>query len=127
MADDKATRVSLSIFESDLKQVNDFATKYKIKFNSQAAVFRHILRGFFKQQRKDINNDLILYFIFPFSIGAIATFGTLSTQSLIDILTEKGLYFAELHNLNRIFVILGAFSVGLFFACVVWLRKKYYS
>lgn len=127
MSEDRARSLSISIFDSDLNRVNQFAkdNQKKLKLRSNADVWRHIINFFFDQHRSDLKKDMVIHFVYPVAFGCLASFGTLSTEKLISILFEKGFYFRELHVLNGIFVVLGAFSIGLFIANLYWLVRKY--
>ena len=124
---DEYTKVSLSILRSDIKRINWFAEANKKKFHTQAEVFRHIIDFFFEQTNKNLKRDLIIHFIYPIILGCIATFGTISTQKLINILVEQNLYFQELHTLNGVFVVLGTGVGGLLIANIYLLKTKYAS
>lgn len=123
---DRAISFSLSIYESDLEKANQFAKKHP-NLRTQAEVFRCILQRFFKYKENEIKKDLIFYFVYPVIFGALISFYTLMTQRLINILSEKGLFFAELLDLNRISVIFGALVIGIIVAGIYVLRKKWYE
>jgi len=120
---DRATPISVSIYQSDLNVINKYAKQQKIK--TQAALFRHIIHGFFNQRKKDTFKDIVSHFLYPVLIGTFASIGTIWTQRLMNVLQGKGLFFAELLDFHRFFVILGALSIGLIFANIYWLKKKY--
>lgn len=120
----ETTTFSLSIYKSDLQKINNFAKKHEKQFRSQAAVFKYIFDSFFRQYDADAKKDFVIHWIYPIVIGAIATFGTVSTQNLISLLFDQGFYFHELYVLNGVFVVLGAFSVGFFIANMYWYFKK---
>ena len=120
---DKAIPTSVSIYQSDLNALNEYAIKYKIK--TQAKLFRIVIRGFLKQIKKDTTKDVVNHFLYPIIIGTFASVGTLWTQKLMNILQDKGLFFADLLDFHRFFVILGALSIGLIIANIYWLKKKH--
>jgi len=115
---------SLSMYKEDVQKINNFAKKHEKNFRSQAEIFRYILNSFFKQYDADAKKDFVIHWVYPILLGGFATFGTVATQRLIEILYNRGLYFQELHVLNGIFVVLGAFSVGFFGANMYWYFKK---
>jgi len=122
---DKAVSKTISIYESDITRINNYARDTKKTFRSQAEVFRHIIDFFFNEHRRNSKKDVIIHFVYPLLFGGLATFGTVSTQNLINILVERNLYFQELHVLNGAFVVLGALSIGLFIANLYWLMRKH--
>lgn len=116
---ENAVNTSISLYPNQINKIRKYRKQNNKRFNSDAAVFQHIVNTFFEDENSKMKTFILLYVIYPCVLCVLSWFSFVSTSRLIDILLEKDVYFNELYLLNRIF---GIISFGM----VGWLGASFY-
>ena len=121
MSDNKAIPITISLYQDQINEVKNYSRYKQYKYDAEA--YQHIINNFFEKDEKQVKNDFVLFFIVPLIFCVLTTIVNISTGKVFELLLEQGYYFNELFWLSSIFRILSFGSIGIFIACIYWLRK----
>jgi len=120
-SDERAIPYTVSLYPKHIDIVKQFSRAKKFKYEAEG--FQYIIEDFFNKDDKQVKQEFIIYLLAPLVFVILTTFVNIYTDKIYFNLLEHGIYYQDLHILSKVFMVLSFVSIGVFIACIYWLRK----
>lgn len=119
---DKVVGTNIGLRQSQIKQIEEYLNNTK-KYKSVASFFQHLVDNFFKQDKKTMAKDFMLYLGYPMIFTAVMLYVAATAQKVNETLL-KNMILSDMIIYGQVYFVIGFAWLGILIAGFVFLMYK---